>query len=719
MREDVEVTAARSAVSSDQSPASSSVVTRTDIERRGTRVLDQVIATSPGVSAYRTRGMQDNETGIGLRGFSGRGTGQSRVLVLFDGQPMNNGYTGAVDWSSVPVSEVDRVEVVRGPFSALYGGNAMGGVVNVITRPVDRRSAEVFGQYGSQGTGTFVGRYADRLGRTGFSVGYEYSGTDGYETQEVLRPATAGSPTGGTPVTGVTRFATSTGGINYGVGFRGDNWYRRHAVRARVEQTFADRTVGSFQYIRQTSTQGFAPYRSTLRSADGQTIDNGAVVFQDPEAGDAWMRLTVTPTNYLGLPGGRDANMFQAQLLHTTAGDGLLRVQAGAFDTPRDWYASPGASATLSGGAGSQTIQDNRSLYGNVQWSAVRRRHAITLGTDTRRDTGRIEAWTTDDYLGGDPFLSRSTSAAGATFTQGLYVQDQFAAGDALQITAGARYDYWRAFDGETQTVADTPPAPFDSRSTSAVTGKIAAVYRAADDTILRASVGTSFRPPSVFELYRDTRLSTSLLLGNPDVDPERLTSWEAAVRQRMGRAVTLDATYYDSRVRDLIYRATDLDYDPTGATRRLLNAGEGRLRGLELGVAWRPATWLTIAPSYTFSDAVITRNDAVPTTVGMRLPFVPRHTASATAAGTWRALTLSGSLRYQSDVYSTDTNTDIVDGVPGSYNAFTELDASAGWRLTDRVSLQLSVENLLDEQYYMFYRNPGRLVLAGVRLRY
>lgn len=721
LREDVEVTAARGIVSSDQSPASSSIVTRGEIEQRGARALDQVLSTTEGVSAYRVRGIQDNEVGIGMRGFSGRGTGQSRVLVLLDGQPMNNGYTGAVDWASLPIGEVDRVEVVRGPFSALYGGNAMGGVVNVLTRPVDQRAGELFTQYGSQGTGTVMARYSDRIGRLGFSFGYGYTGTDGYPSQDVLRTATSVAEAGATPrLTGVARYATPTGGVNYGVGLRGDNWYDQHVFRGRAEYAFAPRTVGTFQYIRQSSRFGWDPYISTVRTADGQLADSGTFVFQDDAENGAWRRITLPPSNFLGLPGGRSANLYQGQLLHTTASRGLLRVQGGLFDTPLDWYASPGASATLDAGAGSQTRQHSRGLYLTAQWSATMgTRHTVAVGTDSRRDSGAIETFPTDNYLAGEPFLGRSNAAAGKTFTQGVYAQDQITLTDALTVTAGARFDLWRAFDGETQTVADTPSSPFASRRTSAVTGKLAATYRVREGTVLRASVGSSFRPPSVYEMYRDTRLSSGLLLGNPDVDPERLVSWEAAVRQRAGRALAFDATYYDSRISDLIYRATDFAFDPTGGTRRLLNAGEGRSRGVELGATLRPARWLSVRPVYTFTDAVITRNDPAPTTVGKRLPFVPTHTFSTNVTAVMRELTISATARYQSDVFSTDTNTDIVDGVPGSYNAFGEVDLSATWQASRRLSLQVTCENLFDRQYFMFYRNPGRLLLAGVRLRY
>jgi len=149
LSESVLVTATRGTADRDTSPASSAIVTRDEIERRAITSVDQALTPVEGVYAYRVRGLADNEAGVGMRGFSGRGGGQSRVLVLVDGQPVNNGYTGAVNWTALTLGEVDRVEVVRGPFSSLYGGNAMGGVVNVLTRPIDGRSVELSTQLGT------------------------------------------------------------------------------------------------------------------------------------------------------------------------------------------------------------------------------------------------------------------------------------------------------------------------------------------------------------------------------------------------------------------------------------------------------------------------------------------------------------------------------------------------------------------------------------------
>lgn len=222
------------------------------------------------------------------------------------------------------------------------------------------------------------------------------------------------------------------------------------------------------------------------------------------------------------------------------------------------------------------------------------------------------------------------------------------------------------------------------------------------------------------FDLYRDVPLSSGqLLLGNPMLEPERLGSWEAGIRQSAGRLADLDLTYYENRVRDLILRSVDLPSDPTGFTSRMFNAGRARTRGIELGATLRPWSWLAVRPTYTFTDAVIVQNDEAPLTVGKQVTFVPRHVAAGTVSATLRQFAATATARYQSAVFATDTNMDTTKHVPGSYNRFFELDAALNYSLSRYLGLSVTMENVLDSQYYLFYRNPGRTVLAGVRLRY
>ena len=142
----VVVTASRETHLAEDAPTSVSVATSEDIEHRATIGVDEAIALVPGVQ------LLDGQ--INIRGSSGYAKGLgSRVLLLIDGVPANQGDRGGINWDLLPVTEVERVEVLKGTGSALYGSAALGGVVNVITRDIPDEP-----QYSAR---LFSGAYAD------------------------------------------------------------------------------------------------------------------------------------------------------------------------------------------------------------------------------------------------------------------------------------------------------------------------------------------------------------------------------------------------------------------------------------------------------------------------------------------------------------------------------------------------------------------------------
>src|SRR5437867_12577614 len=111
------------------SATSVAVMNDTDLARRAVATVDEAVNRAPGVLFLNGQ--------VNIRGSSGfvEGLG-SRVLLLVDGVPANQGDRGGIDWDMVPLADVARVEVVKGAGSSLYGSAALGGVVNVITREI-------------------------------------------------------------------------------------------------------------------------------------------------------------------------------------------------------------------------------------------------------------------------------------------------------------------------------------------------------------------------------------------------------------------------------------------------------------------------------------------------------------------------------------------------------------------------------------------------------
>lgn len=127
--EQVVVTASKREQSLQDVPVSISVVDAAEIQQRNSLTIDEALRYVPGVNITGTQ--------VNIRGSSGYSLGAgSRVLLLLDGIPFMAGDTGELNFESIPMGQVDRIEVVKGASSALYGSNALGGVVNIITKPI-------------------------------------------------------------------------------------------------------------------------------------------------------------------------------------------------------------------------------------------------------------------------------------------------------------------------------------------------------------------------------------------------------------------------------------------------------------------------------------------------------------------------------------------------------------------------------------------------------
>ena len=149
----VVVTATRSERTLVDQPMSVSVVRKEQIEQTPAYSLDDVLRTVPGINLPQTASYQAHPTAnfISMRGLGG-GHHIVRALVMLDGVPINDPFFGYVQWNRVPMENIERVEVVRGGGSSLWGNYAMGGVINIITRAPDKKGFGASGGGGSYNT---------------------------------------------------------------------------------------------------------------------------------------------------------------------------------------------------------------------------------------------------------------------------------------------------------------------------------------------------------------------------------------------------------------------------------------------------------------------------------------------------------------------------------------------------------------------------------------
>ena len=179
--ENVTVTPTRTGQRLGDTPASVSVLTSAEIKASPAVVADDVLRQIPTFSLFRrSNSLSTHPTsqGVSLRGIGPSGV--SRTLVLLDGVPFNDPFGGWVYWTRVPLESADRIEVVDGSSSSLYGNYAMGGVINIVTGAATRRTLELKPQYGSRNSPKLDFFGSDIWGKLGVVVLGSVFDTDGF-----------------------------------------------------------------------------------------------------------------------------------------------------------------------------------------------------------------------------------------------------------------------------------------------------------------------------------------------------------------------------------------------------------------------------------------------------------------------------------------------------------------------------------------------------------
>ena len=169
---EITITATRVATPTEDIPSSATVITGDEIAGSQQPFVADVLRGEPGVEVATT-GQPGSQTQVFLRGASADGT-----LVLIDGIPVNNAFNNSFDFSTLPVNNIERIEILRGPQSTLYGSEALGGVINIVTKNGSgppTGSAQV--EYGSFDSLLTRGSLAGREGKFSFSADGSFHST--------------------------------------------------------------------------------------------------------------------------------------------------------------------------------------------------------------------------------------------------------------------------------------------------------------------------------------------------------------------------------------------------------------------------------------------------------------------------------------------------------------------------------------------------------------
>ncbi|MGV7206314.1 TonB-dependent receptor [Oxalobacteraceae bacterium A2-2] len=650
------------------------------------------------------------------------GTGNSaRSAVYADGillsNYLGNGATFAPRWGMVSPEEIERVDVLYGPFSAAYGGNSAGAVVDYVTRMPTSFEAHAkvaltrqhFALYNTDDN--YNGRQmsfslGDRVGPWSWFLDVSRNDSEGQPLTFITRAPGAGSAgTAGTAVSGAVPGLdrANQAWLILGAGTQ------YHTIQDHVKAKLAYDVSPT---IRASYTLGWwgndAEGRSAsyLRDAAGQPVYSGAVNV----AGRSYSLART------------DFSQSNEELRHTMHGLSIKsharsvfdwELAASLYDYGKDILRAPTASGgriVNQGGTGWNTL----AAKGIWRPEGLGGAHIVEFGV--QREAYKLNSVenATSNWVDGAPG-ARNSAFSGRTAIDALYAQDAWRFSPRWKAVLGARLEYWAARDGKTSNATTTVPQ--GERKEHHVSPKAALSYLASEDWTLKASLGRAVRMPTVSELYQGGINSLGQLINNdPNLKPEQswTTEWTAERRLEQGR---LRLTAFAEHTTDALYSQVNTLAGSTAST--IQNIDRIRTRGLEAAYEKSDVLLrgLDLNASATWTDSTITKNDKFAASVGKWQPRIPQWRATGVAI--WRAtdkLAWTLAARYSGKQYSTLDNSDP--------NGFAYMGASkyftADTRLTYRFNPQwsgaLGIDNLNNYTYWNFHPYTQRTLVAELK---
>jgi vitamin B12 transporter len=525
------VTATRIPTPQERLPAATTMIDRQTIEERGYVTLADALVSVPGFNIVPSGGMGQQTSGFM------RGTNSNHVLVLRDGVPINDAShpSGAFNFGNALLGDIERIEVVRGPVSAIYGTSAIGGVINLITRraPADR-VAQPYGEVagGTNYTARGVAGVAGTIGNTDYGVTGQSLSTRG---------SNAVAP----------RFYNNQGERD---------GFRSAVITARGGVNIGETAPASLLGV--TRLDGLVTMRENRFGLDNIPNDDPNYSGDDRN----WMGFLRSGTELFG-------------------GDWTTGLTLSATEDRRrytNWRDSLSSSTAddLYRGRRERLAWDNTVRLADF---GVTSANNLVFGAGIENES----AFTRSNLSGFRQDVDRSQQSSFA------YIGTQHRLWDRLDITTALRQD---------------APDDVDGATTWRLGGVLSLPEIASR---LRASGGTAFKAPSVYQRYGINNFG---FRGNPDLRPEYATAWEAGIETDLVPGFTISALYFESWIRDLIQSTPDF--------RTNENISRAHIRGGEFGVDWRLSDSFSTRAAWTVQEA---RDE----TKDLPLARRPRNTAS------------------------------------------------------------------------------------------
>jgi iron complex outermembrane receptor protein len=666
MFQDITVTATKTDVPGKYSPFTTYSVNREDIETQPDHFRSnygEIIRDLPGV--YVNQATNKMAPWINLRG---TGDFNARTLYLVDGIPVGS---SIMLTNAINNNDIERVDVVMGPSSALYGSNAAGGVVNIITRK------------GTKGMGA--------------TVSY------GYGSHNTNRPYTS---VGDEVTKGGHRF-------NYYLSYSGDysDGYKNAPVKNALN------IYSKAPSALTTATERDADYDNTFFAGKlGWTGPNGANLAL--AVNYALINVNGGQNNLIYVDEGRQGiESLHFQLPISDIAKLSLNAAYQHWDRP----AKTNKGISLSGTT--LTFNDTKNLAqeSKVERIPVEFQSDVYLGKNNILTAGfsfsdeeisaETRTWQTGALRSDSVYNTQQTA---------FYFQDQaFFFDRKLSVLAGLRYDHWKYYDIYDSTSAPTRPAGYSDEN---VTYRGGIKYQIHDQLAVRSSAGTAYYPGLPTWYFQNISTGSVWREANRNLKPEKTWMVDLGLEgqfKSVGASFTVTAYY--GIIRDMFSAAYTPHPTLSGVSIiRYKNVGKAEIFGLEAQIDQVITPHLlaymnlTLNRSRIVEDPDYKGNDLATTpgfmgSIGLKYlnPFIVNGTVA---------------LRACSNAFYDNANTRLKYYQSSPY-ATVDMKLWRDWKLTEKITMKtaFSIENLLDDDFapYYIYENPGRTMQGTVAFNY
>ena len=642
--------------------ASIIVITEEEIQKTGASTLDKILEKVPSINAQYGRfphPSASSKASISLRGMGANGT-----LILVDGKRLSGETESPYEMTRITASMIERIEIVKGSMSTLYGSDAIGGVINIITKKVDKNVSTLDLKYGSNGDGDAVNKNVNFTNRGSvdklrYKINTSIDDTTPYKvnksyTQQAINPS-SGADLNGNSLDNISE--------NYDVTYKDEATVK--TIGTRLEYDFSDNFTAGLDLSYFTEDRE-GQYLGNTSATSGGLITNTPVNSEDKNR-----RIDISSDFKYLINDDLSMNtkVYRSYYKKRNYTDPLT------FDGATNTKFS--ANVTI------DTLESDLTYILNDS-------NIITTGLEYRketRDSGAI-----------NPDASSSEFITKVVNYKSLFIQDEIEISDTLNAIVGTRYDNISNADNK-------------------ITLQAGLVKEIAEDTSIRANYAQGYRTPDIAELYvvsmyykgakrYGSEVINTIKTESYDLKPEQSQTFELSLSNKYENLSSV-FTIFNNKVKDKIDLVSYNDSSSSTKYYTSENIDQVDIKGAEVSFDYDLNKDIDLGLNATYLK---TEDEST----GKELTYTPDISASFSVNyKITNDLNTNLMLRYIGEQYSNSTNTE-------QTNDYTLVDLGAQYQINKNIEYYLGVDNIFNKEVdEEIGTNVGSYYFTGLRITF